>query len=89
MNGMTAVPKRCFFLAWVLLLENAEIGFNAVVGDGLAPKQFEEILPFGLQPLVYAFSCCDDTYEAIDDVESGFHLSFRFIIKFDKQSLNL
>lgn len=72
-----------------MLLEDAEVGFDAIVGDRLASKQFVEVLPFGLQSLVYAFSCGNDANEAIDDIESGFHLWFRFIIKFDKQSLNL
>lgn len=85
-NGVTAAPEGGLFLGGVLLLEDAEVGFDAVVGYGLGPQEFVEILPFSLEAFADALCACDDGDEAVDDVEGGFHQCLVFIIKFDKQS---
>lgn len=74
MDGMTACPERSFLFAWVLLLEDAEVGFDPVIGDGLSTKQLVKVLPLSLQTLVYAFSGSNYPYKTVDDVENGFHL---------------
>ena len=42
LEATVAVPGPSAFFA-VLLLENAEVGFDSIVGYGRAPKQFVEI----------------------------------------------
>jgi hypothetical protein len=69
-----AAAADAFLFGAVLLLEDVEVGFDAVVGDGLALEQLVEVLPLGLQPLVGVLPVGDDSDEPVHDLETPFHL---------------
>ena len=55
MLGVAAAVPSSPALPGVLLLENAEVGLDAVVCDGWASQQFVQIGPLRLEPVVSVF----------------------------------
>ena len=60
-------------LGGVLLLENVEVGVDAIVGDRFTFEQFVEILPLSLEAVVFVLSAEDDLDEAIYDLKALAH----------------
>lgn len=57
----------------VLLLQDIQVGLDAVISDRLTFEQLMQVKPLGLQPIFSVIPTGDDADEFINDAKTAFH----------------